>query len=283
VRFSESVRRLLPKAELDRAEGAYQRVRAFRVQVVSRGDLSSVPLAYALPYRTKCVFQAGLHRTLQLADATSSELDASRFVPSFLLARGCLETGCLMYDIILRVLAVIETPTEAGLLELAKHLERVAWGAKAPRVLEQIVEPGEDPADSSAVNIVTVIGRVARHHPQVQELYEHLSEFAHPNSAGMLGTFSHLDDNPNEFRFIDPWSDSSRTDALVYPVAGVGIGLTLTAKSNEILELRLEDFVRVTEQDLHNRGLWPPNAPYRWTASSGSPETADVPGKGGDA
>jgi hypothetical protein len=98
MRFPDSICQLLPQAEFDRAEQTYQRVRAFRVQGVHRGGLSPVPLAYALPYRAKSVLQAGLHRVLQLADGTCSELEARRFAPSFLLARGCLETGCLLYD-----------------------------------------------------------------------------------------------------------------------------------------------------------------------------------------
>ncbi len=280
MRFGKPVRALCPDAAFDEAEQAYDRARALRVSAVARGELSPVPLAYALPYRTKSLFQAGLHRTVQLADAAASELEARRFVPIFLLARGCLETGCLLYDILLRVLDVVKSPTPEGLANLGEHLRRVEWGAKGPQWRRELAEPPEDPI--TAINIVTVVERVSRHHPELAELYEHLSEFAHPNCAGMLGAFCVLDDHLDEYRFVDPWLDPVRTDMLVYAIAGLGSGLTLAAESAARLEVHLDDFIRVTEQDLFQRGLWPAHVHYRWAEAQPIP-TEGGPKSSGDA
>jgi len=279
---------LCSKAPFNELEVLYEQVRQQEQVTLRRDDLSPVPLKYALPLHTRALFQAGLRRTFQLVDATIDEMNAKRFIPPFLTSRAALETTCVLYDTLLRVTKLIEQPTHEGIEDLSAHLERIKWGAKSERWIEALkVQPPtldprmpvaaeantasgnasttKEPRDlqGQAVNVVTIVQRVAKHHPAVWTLYEDLSELAHPNCVGMDGIFHDFDKGKDEYVIVDPWEQWA-SDMMTYPVAALAISLQLADGAVRWLDASIMDFVKVSERDLHERGEWPATIPYRW-------------------
>ena len=267
LKFSDGVREACPKAGFDEVEKEYERAREQLVPTLKRSDLSRIPMHFSHPFKARVLFQAALRRCMDLSEATCAELNAERLIPSFLLSRGCLETACVVDDMRLRIFALLDAPTDEKLETLGRDLLKATFGARADRwkaVLSDGTESGKD--ELSALNVVTIVERVARKRdePFILELYEDLSEHAHPNCAGMVGAFADLSQETHEQMFPDPWQDPERRGLLVGPVNAVGLSLFLIVSGMNALENRIIEFVRVTEESLHRSGTWPDHIPYRW-------------------
>jgi hypothetical protein len=289
LKVSDEVRRVCPSAKIAELEELYVKTKGHEVGVIRRADLSPIPSKYALPFHTRVLFQAGLRRTLQLVDATVEEANARRFIPPFLTSRAALETACVIHGTELQIAQLIDEPTRERIDALSLHLLRATFGAKSSRWMAK-AEPGnvedaakaadavpatapkeskrkvssirEEDLEYTAVNVLTIVQRVAKDYPGIWDLYETLSEFAHPNCAGMGGIFTELDEERHLQIVVDPWSENGA--GLVYPFAGLGMSLTLMEASLRWLEETIADFVRVCEEDLYARGDWPARIPYRW-------------------
>ena len=118
-----------------------------------------------------------LHRVSGLADDALSLIDAGRHLSAAILTRSMLESAAVL-GFLLRSLEAFERSGDVP--ALYKRVAMVVVGART----------GTEGSPAS-VHVLDAIREADKRLPVpgLYRLYENLSEFAHPNWSGLLGTF----------------------------------------------------------------------------------------------
>lgn len=253
LEFSDELRRNHPKARFDDVIHFYNDARVFLVPHLRRDDIS---LVAKIPFKIAIILQVGLRRGLHLAEAVVRELNACAFIPSFVLSRALLETACVFYDAWDRVENAMKSPESEALAALDEHLKVVLLGSRSKRLgIPEIIE---------ATNIVTIIERLDRTFGgAIKVYYDDLSEYGHPNFAGMAGAYSQVDSANEEPRLIDdPWK--AWPQDVVTPVNATALSLHLITAGLRLHQESFGTVIRACEEEIYRAGTWPPSVPYPW-------------------
>lgn len=233
-------------------EQLLERAEAAKVAVSRAADVS---LIAKIPYKVRDIFQTALRRNLELTASFLVSFNRELFVPLFVTARAVLETGCLVQDVWGRVARVLKARDKAALVEFDEYLMKVLLGAKTK---EWVGDAGQ----YQAPNVLTIIDRLTKEeHPGLRAFYDGLSEFAHPNFAGMHDAYCRIDERAHETRFVDRPFHKRRED-LDIPVNAVAAGLDMSVLAVELYERDLLTFTQLCEEAIHDRGTWPDDLPY---------------------
>lgn len=119
------------------------------------------------------------HRIRDLSEKAAPLFESNQLIPAFLVTRALLETVALLYDLHKKVLSAID---RQEITQLDEWLKRVALGRK--NVDTTITPP----------NILNALDSMDTEYAGVREMYDQLSEFCHPNFAGVLASYSRLND-----------------------------------------------------------------------------------------
>jgi hypothetical protein len=118
-----------------------------------------------------------LHRVSALADDAFLLIDADRYLSAAILTRAMLESAALL-GFLLRSLETFERTNDVA--GLYGRVTKVVVGAR-----------NGDEQEPEPVHVLNAIrdadARIPV--PGIMQLYDSLSEFAHPNWSGLLGTF----------------------------------------------------------------------------------------------
>lgn len=263
--FTREFKRKFQDKDIDKIETLLQTLRERKERSTDVRDLSPVA---KLPFKVYDLLQIGLRRNLELAEAAVRELNRQNVSTSFVLARAALETTCLLYDAMRRVMAATEKDDTKELDELDKFLMDVLFGAKSQAwgFSEELV----------ARNILTIIQRLSKQLGiDLMWFYDGLSEYAHPNYHGMMAVYREtaevgnpivkFADSPNEQR------DASLTTAIGALVIALDM-LRIAFEEHANVRTR---FAALCERAIHERGTWPADVEYPIKREAGSdPEPA---------
>lgn len=135
------------------------------------------------PSRALLLREACFHRITELAESAYDAFVKKNYVPSYLLSRAVMETMALFWYFYHKLADAIKTQ---NLDDIRRMLSKALAGAKA----EQAKEAGWslDP-----VHVLKLIQHVAKDIPPFADHYDFLSEVAHPNAAGLIKAFVHID------------------------------------------------------------------------------------------
>ncbi len=250
--FSQELKTRYPSLRYEEVEHQLARAQAAAVPVSRAAAISPVA---KIPFKIIDILQAGLRRNLELAASFIGSFNAQLFVPLFVDARAVVETASLLWDLSMRVRRVLAQGGKGALSELDTHLMKVLLGAKSKEWVG-------DPDKYQAPNVLTILDRLAKSgFPQLRGFYDMLSEFAHPNFAGLQGAYAKVNATTRETTFVDrPFQ--VRAGSLVVPVNALSVGLNVTVTAIEAYDEDAALFVRLCEQDIHDKGTWPRSIPY---------------------
>lgn len=171
-------------------------------------EIAALPLNSKLPFKALSLRELLIHRVSDLASPAVDLFEQGRLIPAVLLTRGVIETVAVAFS-------------------LHKALERFAGSHDVAAFDDFLMQSlmGGRLQDSShrAINIVTLVQHVEKSIPGFESSYNSLSEFAHPNWAGMLGAFGEIDRESFELRL----GPNQRTSAFSTGVNALG-GALLT-------------------------------------------------------
>lgn len=146
-------------------------------------------------FRTVLVREASLWRMADLGAAFIDLVDSSRYLSARIVLRSACETSAL-------------------LAYLNKKLNDVVSGQidfdSFDEITKQLLLGGKNEDYFQPVNVLTALTHFAKDHPVILEIYNRLSEDAHPNAAGMIYGFStsqpeiFLTSFSNRFSATDP-------------------------------------------------------------------------------
>ena len=178
--------RMIPKAELDSLtddqllELAKTGAKNIASDIPDKIDPASVSTRATIPFRALVIRTVMRARLAELTTAACDLFSRDARVSAFILTRSFLESVAIVYAINDRMLRAID---EGKVGDSGKIFERLGWGSRS------------DLTPAEAINTLTLISKLDRKYPemQVQEQFDNLSEVAHPNWGGVIGSYSQFD------------------------------------------------------------------------------------------
>lgn len=142
-------------------------------------EAAALTLNSKLPFKALCLRELLLHRVAELAATAVTLFEARKSVAAAVLTRSIVETVAVVYDLD-RALTRFNEDKDSKTFD--SFLTQALLGSKRPDSLYQ------------AKNVLTLIGHVDKVVPGFRKSYDILSEIAHPNHSGMLGSFGQFDE-----------------------------------------------------------------------------------------
>lgn len=139
-----------------------------------------------VPFKLRVLRELLLHRFSDLSDAACLLYNRGSTVPAFVLTRAAFETMATLFYLNKNV----EAAVHAGDVEaLDSAAMKGTFGTK------------DKSTPFEAVNVLTVITHLEKAYPGLQQDFELLCEFAHPNCAGVMVAYEAVQavniDNPH--------------------------------------------------------------------------------------
>ena len=250
--FAEDIRAAHPDFEFPLLDDAVTRAQAALLEVSRVRDVS--PLA-KLPFKTRTVIQSALRRNCELRDSFVLAFNQKLYAPLFILARASIETGALAWDVWRGTESLVDLDETSGLVEFDARVVSILLGSRTG-------SGAGDPDEYRAPNVLTIIDRLSKGDvPRLRDTYNELSEYAHPNYAGLLEAYTTSDPLNRQVIFDDtPFELLPELVGAALHSLGVGLGLTVLAMEN--YESRMTDFAVLCERGLFEDGTWPESLPY---------------------
>jgi hypothetical protein len=167
------------------ADGLLGQARALSEQL--NESLPSIVRAAGLTSRSKLPFKAVLtrelllHRTAALSRAAVDHFLDGEPVPAIILTRAIIENAAVLFGLISAIEKFLRSPDLAREKRLDDFLMKALMGAR-----------WED-HPVKAEQILNLIDDTDKAIPGFRNMYDMLSEFAHPNWSGLHGSFGEYD------------------------------------------------------------------------------------------
>ena len=141
--------------------------------------LGSLTLESKLPWKAAVLRESLLHRFSDFVDAAVKLYEADRIIPAFTLTRAVMETTAMMYWLFNKTAEFSETKNVDAFDEFL--MKGMFGGRDAGSPL-------------SSYNILTAVDHIDKQINGTRAIYDILCEFTHPNYSGVMGSYSHIDD-----------------------------------------------------------------------------------------
>ncbi len=176
---------------------------------------------------------------LEISSIAHAQLNAGRLIPGFILARAAMETMALHH--LLRVKLEQANAEQQLTTDMDEFLVRASLGTKDPRLATEV------PNAFQAMNVLTTIEtHLAKTFPKIDEVYDRLSDFAHPNAMGLTHIYQHVDDAGTQF-----FGPNVRSLPIIEGINGLLSSVLIfefdAAKIAEVLP----QFVKLCEEKVH--------------------------------
>ena len=140
-------------------------------------SIEGVQFSCPYSYRAASLRELLRHRMLDLTLASISLLEQDRVVPAAIISRAATETVALLYALHHEIAKFLRTPDES---RIEAFLKTALVGSRNP----------DHPIQ--ATNILNAIDKLDKEIPAFRLCYDGLSEFAHPNWSGVLGSYGNI-------------------------------------------------------------------------------------------
>jgi hypothetical protein len=156
------------------------------VAVLENSLPKEIPLAISKaidPCRAHVFREACLHRMAELAGSAYDAFHKNTLITAFTLCRSVMETEALFWEFI----TMLETALEKkSISKIRKFLTKAMLGVKIPT--------GDGTSSMTPHHVLTLVrDGMGKHIKGYFNQYEFLSEFAHPNAAGVIKAYVKLD------------------------------------------------------------------------------------------
>ncbi|MEO1552844.1 MAG: hypothetical protein AAFR82_02840 [Pseudomonadota bacterium] len=159
------------------------------------GLLSRNPIAYKwkAPFRCWLLREAAFWRATDLLKQSHRLHQQGHGLGARILLRSAFETLATLIYLNLKIQAVLDGKLDFH--QFGELTTRLTVGSKR-----------EDDGPQ-AVNVLTMLGKGDEKYPGLRDMYDSLSESAHPNFEGMIWGYSKVDHDEYETNFSNRWMD----------------------------------------------------------------------------
>lgn len=208
-----------------------------------------------LPAKLFDLLQVGLRRTIELSDASIREMNRENIIASYVLVRAIFETTCLLLDASRLGEKAVQKNNTKMLDDVDKFLMDVLVGFKSKEwgFSEEYI----------ARNVLTIIQRLSKElEIDLMWFYEGLSERAHPNYLGMLGTYQTAPP-PGDFmvKFHSPAGEQLKLH-MNMAIGGLAIATEMMRMALQKFDQIATQFAVLCERGIYEGGTWPQGVEY---------------------
>ncbi len=164
------------------------------IETLNQNLPEKVPMSFSknIDLRRAIILRESIFfRIKELAESTYDACLKNRLVSAILLARGLIETEAFFIYFLNKLEQAIKNN---NLYEINEFLTKALRGARSPMATKEFSRP-------NAINVLTCIDLVDKKIQNYRDQYEFLSEFSHPNSAGLNKIYCKYDWESNEIIF----------------------------------------------------------------------------------
>ncbi len=224
--YSESIHERMLKLE-----AIIKQLTASLPKEIKHFEISSISKT---PSKVVSLREVLLYRITELSSATFELIKSEKPIAAVILARAQFETIVLW----LFLLDKIEKICERNALHdnFDSEIMRLLFGGKIDNSPEQ------------AYNILTIMDKMSNEYPKLRELYNKLSEFAHPNHIGTHGYYARIDESnfseilgPNDIESIIEITLISLTGLLELYILSYNESTNFLPKFIEICESNIKE------------------------------------------
>lgn len=193
--------------------------------------ISSISTTAKIPFKAYSWCGAILHRAFELATSSIELYDSGNFITSSIISRALMETVGMLFWMHCRISGVVK---EQNLGDIDEYLMRGSLGHK------------ETEGMPAALNALSAIDRVEKQFEGFRNIYDILSEFAHPNWSGTFGTYGK---NISEEMRVE-YGPYIRELSWAFIPASLCMSLVVLQYSYEELQKILPEFTSLCEKEL---------------------------------
>jgi len=141
-------------------------------------EIAALSLNSKIPFKALSLRELLIHRVSELATPAVELFEQRRLIPGVILTRAVVETVALTFSLHKQIESFLSSHDVAA---FDNFLMLSLMGSRLPDSTHQ------------ATNIITLVKHVEKVIPGFEQSYNSLSEYAHPNWAGVLGAFGEID------------------------------------------------------------------------------------------
>lgn len=131
-----------------------------------------------LPFKATSIRELLIYRMSDLASSATQHLQNHSVVPGAILTRAAVETVAVLFCLNQAIEQFLES----------QDLNRIN-----SFLMSSLVGSRSEDHPVRSINILTLIDKVTKTLPAFRSSYDNLSEYAHPNWSGLLGTYGSID------------------------------------------------------------------------------------------
>lgn len=207
------------------------------VKTITPADISATA---KVPFKLRVLRELLLHRVSDLSDAACLHYNNDSTIPALVLTRAAFETMAMLFYLNKNVEAAHNGRDVEALDDIAM---KGTFGAK------------DKSTPYEAVNVLTVIRHLEKKYPGLEEMFEFLCEFAHPNCAGLMVAYHGVQevnlDNPHAPLALGAEAAELRPD---YGLICLRIAISMADWFARELAKHDTELVLLCERDLMNEG-----------------------------
>jgi hypothetical protein len=141
-------------------------------------EIAALTLESKVPFKALSLRELLIHRVSALATPAVELFEQKRLVPAMVLTRAVIETVALTFALD---------------KELKAFLQNRDIGAFDDFLMKSLMGSRVPDWELQSLNVLTLIQHAEKQIPGFEQSYNSLSEYSHPNWAGMLGIFGQID------------------------------------------------------------------------------------------
>jgi hypothetical protein len=144
---------------------------------------AGLSLKSMLPFKATSIRELLVHRMSELASTAIFHLESGAVVPGAILTRSAVETVAVLFCLNQALEQFLDSPDLAKINSfLMSSLVGARW----------------DDHPVQSISVLTLIDKVTKTIPAFRASYDNLSEYAHPNWSGLLGSYGRIDKENHE-------------------------------------------------------------------------------------
>jgi uncharacterized protein YbcI len=250
--FEDSIKREFPDTampgDIERMLDVLHKLKVQECDGIAFSNVSKMPALIVI------LLQVCLRRTIELAEAAIREMNRRNLATSALMARGTLETSCMLWDTMREIERVEQRSNPAEIEKVLETLRRSLLGGKAEDLrIDKSIE---------SRNVITIIKNLTKElDAPLWGFFEKLSEFAHPNYHGLLLTYTEAGGDGGIKQFCDRRPSAERI-LISTALGAVATSCRIIIKCYEMAVANLEGVTTLAERAIFESKRWPADVEF---------------------
>jgi hypothetical protein len=166
----------VPKASIELAAELAESINSSLPKEI---NIAALGTPSKLPFKVISLRELLLYRIAELSRTAVDLYKSNKVVPAILLTRGTLETTSMLFALDALVRSTLESEDVSSIDET---------------LMKMLVGGRSELAPERAINVLSHIEKMNKKYEGLRWWYEELSEYAHPNYPGLMGSYGIVDE-----------------------------------------------------------------------------------------